>query len=98
MDKLGQIEKSILDAIRETHPHNKIRFAIDPDAFDIINVEIFDIPDSEYGEVAEEIWDVIDDCYNGDEFTFIPSVFSHSKTVEFYSEYCIKPEKVDYSA
>lgn len=103
MEGLEDIEKKIEDAIKVDYPVNRIRFAADPDAHDIVSVELFDVPDAECRDTKRRMWEIIDaNCRGDDAFVFIPVVFSHSKTVRFYSEYRSMPirdeenENVDF--
>lgn len=103
MESLGDIERRIEDAIKMDYPANRIRFAADPDAHDIVSVELFDVPDAECREVKGRMWEIIDaNCREDAAFAFIPVVFSHSKTIRFYPEYRSMPirdeenENVDF--
>lgn len=89
MDSLDLIKKKILEAIRRAYVANTVRFATDPDASDIISIELFDIPDAECRDVKKFLWDIIDENCPDNVYSFVPAVYSHSKTAEFYPDYCI---------
>jgi len=89
MECLELIENKILEAIRKTYVANKVRFATDPDANDIISVELFDIPDAECRNVKKYLWDVIEENCPDNVYSFVPAVYSHSKTAAFYADYCL---------
>lgn len=86
MDSLDLIKKKILEAIRRVYAENAVRFATDPEAGDIISIELFDIPDAECRNAKKFLWDVIEENCPGNVYSFVPAVFSHSKTAEFYRE------------
>lgn len=103
MECLDLIKNKILGAIRKTYVANEVRFAADPDAGDIISVELFDIPDADCRNAKKYLWDVIEENCPENVYSFVPAVYSHSKTAEFYADYCINPSSnaledgVDYT-
>lgn len=94
MDGIELIKKRILETIGKVYPKNVVRFATDPEAYDIISIELFDIPDAQCRDVKKFLWKVIEENSPDNPCSFVPAVYSHSKTFEFYSDYCINPSSV----
>ena len=87
MDSLDLIENKILEAIRRTYVANTVRFTTDPEACDIVSIELFDIPDAECRNAKKFLWDIIDENCPDNVYSFVPAVYSCSKTAEFYPDY-----------
>lgn len=90
MERIEHIENWIMDAVSKTYAKNVVRFSADPEAPDIISVELFDIPDSECRRAKSLLWEIIEESEDAGMCSFVPAVYSHSKTLEFYPEYCVQ--------
>jgi len=95
MDSLSLIETKILEAIRRKYVANTVRFTTDPEAGDIVSIELFDIPDVECRNVKKFLWDVIEENGQHNMYSFVPAVYSHSKTAEFYPDLCVNNLRTD---
>jgi len=90
MKRIEHLKNWILGAIRTTYVKNVVRFSSDSESPDIISIELYDIPDSECGRAKSFLWKVIEwRSEDTGKYSFVPAVYSHSKTLEFYPEYCI---------
>ncbi len=90
MEHIEHLKNWILEAIRKTYAKNVVRFSTDPESPDIINIELFDVPDSECRGAKSFLWKVIEwRSEDTGKYSFVPAVYSHSTTLEFYPECCV---------
>lgn len=87
MSDVKEIEKKIKSDVLTHYPNHVVRFASDPEAHDIISVELYDIPDCECKLAKDCVWEIIDRNEAEGDVMFVPSIFSHAKTQQYYSEY-----------
>lgn len=88
----SQLEAVILEEVHSLFPQYQTRLSRDPEAEDVISIEVFDVPEDNRMLISSIIWEIIDSIEDSvaeeDEkrILFMPSIITHSKTVEFYPE------------
>lgn len=89
MYDVKEIKKKIKSDVLTHYPNHVVRFASDPEAHDIISVELYDVPDCECKSAKDCVWEIIDKNEADGDVMFVPSIFSHTKTRQYYAEYLV---------
>ena len=65
-------------------------YAVDPNANDIIFIDVYDVPDNKCKSLVKKIYDVIDKYAGMLRISYVPIVISRSKTIKQYSAHIIR--------
>lgn len=89
-NNIVKYEMDFKNEIADLLSHYFYIYSVDPDANDIVYIDVYDVPDNDCKVFVEKIWNVVDKYKGKFEIAYVPSVVSRSKTIKYYPEHIIR--------
>lgn len=89
-----EIENKVSEIVNRYFPGYKFSLMGDPEDEKVQLIRLYDVADDDVKKFKDELWDVIEEHLEVEDVSFIPSIVSHTDTVEFYSDHLRVPDNV----